>query len=100
LDILVQYDHVQNIFEAWPSPQPKLQSSDYVYWKDAPHHVAKYALTFSIWPILHEDGSGSYGTITSLLVDGALTENDVLSALGRTGLQITQPPRYITQILR
>jgi hypothetical protein len=77
-----------------------LQSGDYVYWKDAPYHVTKYALAFSIWPIVHGASSGGYGTITSLLVEGASTEAGVLVALGRSGLQITQPPGYITQILR
>lgn len=100
LEILVQRDYVQNIFEAWPSPQARLQSGDYAYWKDAPYHVVKYAVTSPIWPIIHGLDSGSHGIVTSLLVDGAPTEDSVLAALGRTGLQITQPPPYVTQILR
>lgn len=97
LDILVQYDHVQNIFEAWPTSQAKLRSGDYVYWKDTPFHITKYALSLPIWPIFGDPGS--YGTITSLLVDGDSTGDNVLEALGRVGLQITRPPLYVTQLL-
>jgi sacsin len=98
LRILVQLDYVQNIFEVWPRLQAQLQSGEYVYWKDIPSHVAKYSVTLPISPIFGVD-SDSYGTVASLLVAKNSTDGTVLGALGRSGLQITQPPGYITKIL-
>lgn len=94
----MKHDKVQNIFDAWPRAQADVLSGDYVYWKDMPSRVARYALDLPIWPIWGLD-TPCYERIGSLLTAGSSTQDNVLGALVRTGLKITQPPCYLTQII-
>lgn len=99
LEVLVKYDQIGNVFHAWPSLQAEVQSGDYVYWKNMPLHVARHALGLSIWPVFGTD-QPSYHNIPSLLVADGEHGNDVLAALVRAGPLITQPPQYVTDIIR
>jgi sacsin len=97
LEVLVQVDQVGDIFDAWPVLQANVQSGDYFYWRDMPFNVTKYALDRPIWPFYGE--SPSHGGAESFLITNASTPDGVLDALVRTGIQITRPPQYITEIM-
>lgn len=99
LDVLVKCDQIENIFDAWPILQAEVQSGDYVYWKDMPFHVAQHALELPIWPLVSM-GHPSYHDIGDLLVADGKIKSDVLVALIRAGPLVTQPPQYITDIIR
>lgn len=98
LEVLVKHDQVENIFNAWPSPQAEVYSGDYVYWKDLPLHVTKHALNLQVWPVFGTKPP-SYHTAASLLIAEGSVEKNVLSALVHAGLLVAQPPQYLTQII-
>jgi sacsin len=98
LEILVKYDQSANIFEAWPSIQADVRSGDYFYWSDIPWNVARHAVNLPIWPVLGHVPV-TYDKAGSLLIASTLIDDRVLNALTQIGLNFTQPPEYITELI-
>jgi sacsin len=99
IEYLVQEDVIPHIFDAWPVSQAKVQSGDYVYWKDMPLHVTKYALKLPVWPVYESDPQ-VHQHVSSLVIEDRSMDESTLEAFVRTELPMTRPPLYITEIIR
>ncbi|XP_006457065.1 hypothetical protein AGABI2DRAFT_181424 [Agaricus bisporus var. bisporus H97] len=99
LEYLVKEHIVSSIFDAWPISQAKVHSGDYVYWKDMPLHVTKYALKLPVWPVYKSDPQ-LYQHISSLVIEDRSLDESTLRAFVHTELPMTRPPLYITEIIR
>ncbi|KXN87239.1 Sacsin [Leucoagaricus sp. SymC.cos] len=98
LEVLVQHDPVSDIFNAWPTPQADIQSGDHFYWKNIVMNVTKCAIDLPIWPAFGHS-SPSYNTSGAFLVADTDTSDRILRILSQTGVQITQPPQYVTRAM-
>ncbi|KXN93205.1 hypothetical protein AN958_00129, partial [Leucoagaricus sp. SymC.cos] len=98
LEVLVQHDQILDIFSAWPTPQANIQSGDYFYWKDVVLNVTKCAVDLPIWPVFGRN-SPSYNVSEAFLVAETNISDKILQVLSRTGIEITQPPQYVTRII-
>lgn len=64
-----------------------------------PLHVTKYALKLPVWPVYGSDPQ-LYHHITSLVIEDKSIDESTMEAFVRTGLLMTRPPNYITEIIR
>lgn len=113
LSTLLDRDGIPDIFQAWPPLQSFVDGSDSEYRHTMPRDVLKAVLETdrAVWPVMCsgvvEDKiciqtPSIFSDLGSLIVAPAKTISDddsLLAALTIAGVDITQPPAYITDCL-
>ncbi|KAJ7262754.1 hypothetical protein B0H12DRAFT_1104316 [Mycena haematopus] len=104
LRILLQEDHLKDVFRAWPPRQSEVFGGDNVYWQALPakllaHIVASKA---EVWPVVPGSKGGTlvpFAELGSVLVASADVDDATLRALANAELRVTQLPTYIVELL-
>ncbi|KAJ6589057.1 hypothetical protein B0H19DRAFT_1367527 [Mycena capillaripes] len=104
LKVLLQDDHLTDVFRAWPPAQAIVFGGDNAYWQTLPAKLLAciVASKAEVWPVV----TGSKGStrshfadLGSVLVASADVDDATLRALANAGLAVTQLPEYILQLL-
>ncbi|KAJ7475161.1 hypothetical protein B0H11DRAFT_2034382 [Mycena galericulata] len=104
LKVLLQDDHLTDVFRAWPPAQSVVFGGDSVYWQTLPAKLLTciVASKAEVWPVV----TGSKGSdlthfadLSSVLVASSHVDDATLRALANAGLRVTQLPGYILQLL-
>lgn len=104
LKVLLQDDHLTEVFRAWPPAQSVVFGGDSAYWQTLPAKLLAtiVASKAEVWPVV----TGSKGStlphfadLGSVLVAAVDVDAATLRALANAGLRVTQLPEYILQLL-
>ncbi|KAJ7186780.1 hypothetical protein C8R46DRAFT_279690 [Mycena filopes] len=104
LKVLLQDDHLTEVFRAWPPAQSVVFGGDNAYWQTLPAKLLACIVSAQaeVWPVV----TGSKGetlphfaALGSLLVASTDVDEPTLRALANAGLRVTQLPGYILQLL-
>ncbi|KAJ7471857.1 hypothetical protein FB451DRAFT_1251196 [Mycena latifolia] len=104
LKVLLQDDHLADVFRAWPPAQSVVFGGDSAYWQTLPAQLLAciVASKAEVWPVV----MGSKGTtrshfadLGSVLIASTDVDEATLRALANAGLRVTQLPEYILQLL-
>lgn len=106
LTVLLQDDQLIHVFRAWPPAQPPVFGGDNAYWQSLPAQLLDCILTSKakVWPVVTgskaDDTLPHFADLDSVYVAAADVDASTLRALANAGLQITQLPEYILQLLK
>ncbi|KAJ7131720.1 hypothetical protein C8R43DRAFT_1133662 [Mycena crocata] len=104
LKVLLQDDHLTDVFRAWPPAQSVVFGGDSAYWQMLPAKLLGciVASKAEVWPVV----TGSKGSmqphfadLDSVLLASSDIDEGTLRALANAGLRVTQLPDYILQLL-
>lgn len=105
LKVLLQDDHLEDVFRAWPPRQSEVFGGDNAYWQPLPAKLLAciVASKAEVWPVIVGSPKGGplphFAELGSVLVASADVDDVTLRALANAGLRITQLPTYIVELL-
>ncbi|KAJ6602456.1 hypothetical protein DFH09DRAFT_968836 [Mycena vulgaris] len=104
LKVLLQDDHLTDVFRAWPPAQSVVFGGDSAYWQTLPAKLLAciVASKAEVWPVVtgSKQNTGShFADLSSVLIASADVDEATLRALANAGLRVTQLPEYILQLL-
>ncbi|KAJ7119509.1 hypothetical protein C8R44DRAFT_176382 [Mycena epipterygia] len=104
LKVLLQDDHLTDVFRAWPPAQSVVFGGDSAYWQTLPAQLLSCIVKSKaeVWPVVTgSKGSRSphFADLSSVLIASTDVDDATLRALANAGLRVTQLPEYILQLL-
>ncbi|KAJ7641407.1 hypothetical protein FB45DRAFT_900138 [Roridomyces roridus] len=105
LTVLLQDDHLTDVFRAWPPAQSVVFGGDNAYWQMLPEKLLSCIVQSKaeVWPVITGSKPGAFphfANLESLYVASSDVDAATLRALANAGLRITQLPEYILQLLK
>ncbi|KAJ7673472.1 hypothetical protein B0H17DRAFT_1083119 [Mycena rosella] len=104
LKVLLQEDHLTDVFRAWPPAQSVVFGGDSAYWQTLPAKLLAciVASKAEVWPVFTGSKATThshFADLGSVLVASPDVDDGTLRALANAGLRVTQLPEYILQLL-
>ncbi|KAJ7280333.1 hypothetical protein C8J57DRAFT_1175059 [Mycena rebaudengoi] len=104
LKVLLQDDHLTDVFRAWPPAQSVVFGGDNAYWQTLPAKLLAciVASKAEVWPVVAGSKQASishFADLGSALIAPSAVDETTLRALANAGLRVTQLPDYILQLL-
>ncbi|KAJ7736786.1 hypothetical protein DFH07DRAFT_842830 [Mycena maculata] len=104
LTVLLQDDHLTEVFRAWPPAQSAVFGGDNAYWQTLPAKLLACIVTSNaeVWPVFTGSGESTlphFADLGSVLVASADVDDATLRAFANAGSRITRLPEYILQLL-
>ncbi|KAJ7034674.1 hypothetical protein C8F04DRAFT_1100594 [Mycena alexandri] len=105
LKVLLQDDHLTEVFRAWPPAQSVVFGGDTAYWQTLPAKLLACIVSSKaeVWPVVSSSKGGTlphFAELGSLLVVSTEVDEATLRALANAGLRVTQLPEYILRLLK
>ena len=103
LSTLIREDPVEDIYDAWPPYQHPTRSGDSSNWQSLPRNVlqAVALANAQVWPVIPalDSSAPEYGDLASIFVVAKGDEPTALPVLAKAGLQVSEIPKYMVQLL-
>ncbi|KAF8131271.1 hypothetical protein K438DRAFT_1739837, partial [Mycena galopus ATCC 62051] len=105
LEVLLQTDHLTDVFRAWPPRQHEVFGGDNAYWQTLPAKLLAciVASKAEVWPVVTGSKAGTlphFAELGAVHVASADVDDATLRALANAGLRVTtRLPTYIVELL-